>query len=120
MKGAIARRRPEAILRAVIANSPGIGNWHPYSAPFSRWSTDLAETICIATFPNRLAAEVAKQVLEGEGIESFFTVDDAGGMFPGMDLSSDGGELFVLEDHADRAKQILRERLDESHAIQDE
>jgi hypothetical protein len=61
--------------------------------------------IAVGEFPNRIDAETAQSALEGAGIESMVSADDAGGVQPGLWMS--GVKLFVREPDAVRALEIL-------------
>jgi len=68
---------------------------------------DNSRLVSIADFPNRIDAEIAHSALEASGIESFVSGDDAGGVQPGLWMK--GVRLFVREDDADRALDVLKE-----------
>ncbi|MBP7006050.1 DUF2007 domain-containing protein [Patescibacteria group bacterium] len=63
--------------------------------------------ITIKTFPSRLEAEMAKQLLASFGIPSFVSADDAGGMRPAPFAYSLGAELIIREEDALKSKEIL-------------
>jgi predicted Fe-Mo cluster-binding NifX family protein len=64
------------------------------------------ERVTIATFPNRVVADMAAGFLEGEGIEVWVAADDAGGAYPVLQ-SLQGVRLLVAAEDADRAREIL-------------
>lgn len=66
---------------------------------------DDVKLVSVGDFPNRIDAEVAQSALEGAGIESMLSADDAGGMQPGLWMN--GVRLFVREPDAARALEIL-------------
>ncbi|MEQ9103441.1 MAG: hypothetical protein RIE53_01950 [Rhodothermales bacterium] len=66
------------------------------------------ETAVIATFSSRHDAEIAREYLLDEGIASFFSADDAGGMHPMMQRSQ-GVDLLALDDVVERARELLDE-----------
>ena len=61
--------------------------------------------IAVGTFPTRTDAELAQAALGVEGIASFISADDAGGVYP-FDLSG-GARLLVAEADVERATAIL-------------
>lgn len=73
--------------------------------------------ILIKNFPNRMYAEMAQQTLETEGIPSVIKAPDYGitgsgtsggfGIFTGQ-----GVDLYVEEEFAQRAEEIVREQYD--------
>ena len=64
----------------------------------------MSPSVSIASFANTVEAEVAKNLLETNGIHAAIMADDAGGMmFP----FTNEVKLMVLEDDADLARQIL-------------
>ncbi|MBM4283820.1 MAG: DUF2007 domain-containing protein [Deltaproteobacteria bacterium] len=60
----------------------------------------------VATFPNRVAAEMAAGFLEGEGIEAFVSLDDAGGAYPVLQWLQ-GVRLLVAKEDEKRAREAL-------------
>ena len=68
----------------------------------------MSKMICIETFPRRIEAELAKTVLEAEGIKSMVSVDDCGGARPELVFASGGARLFVLEENTEPALAALR------------
>lgn len=60
----------------------------------------------IKTFSNEMDAEMARQMLRNEGIESFVFKDDAGGMEPYLQLTN-SVRLVVSKEDADRAYEII-------------
>jgi len=65
-----------------------------------------SDLIAIATFPSTADAQVAKGVLDEEGIESMIRTDDAGGMYPAIG----GAELLVRSGDGARAGAALQRR----------
>jgi len=61
------------------------------------------ETVVVRTFRSRLEAEMARGLLEAEGIRSEITADDIGGQMPGMSPA----RLAVLRQDGERAERIL-------------
>ena len=64
------------------------------------------ELMVVATFLNRIEAELARGALEAAQIESMVSADDAGGMRPGMWLGREV-RLMVRAEDAARARNIL-------------
>lgn len=66
-------------------------------------SSDL---ISVSTFRSTLDAQIAKGVLDDEGIESIIRTDNAGGMYPPIS----GAELLVRPEDAEKAHAALHRR----------
>jgi Putative prokaryotic signal transducing protein len=64
-----------------------------------------AELVVVATFLNRIDAEVAQGALEAADIESIVQADDAGGMRPHLWMG--GVHLLVRAADQARARKIL-------------
>ena len=73
-------------------------------------TNDLAaeETTIVATYTTRRDAEMAQSRLEDEGIRTFITADDAGGMHPQLQRPH-GVKLVVLDRAAQYAHEVLAE-----------
>lgn len=67
----------------------------------------------VRTFSDRGEAEIARAMLEAEGIEARVTADDVGEKVPSFDLSA-GLQLVVDAEDADRAIELLDEEISES------
>lgn len=67
---------------------------------------DLDDAVVLATYPNRMVAEMALGVLEAEEIESMILADDAGGAYPMLQFIR-GVKLLVAPADKNRAKEIL-------------
>lgn len=65
-----------------------------------------ARMIVLATFPSRLAAEIAVTYLESDGIPASIEVDDFGGQNPALQLTR-GTRVLVEEGMKNRAQQLL-------------
>ena len=62
----------------------------------------------VKNFPNRIFAEQAQQSLESEGIPSMLQSPDIGILGAGGSSSlPQGVDLYVDEEHAEKAQQIL-------------
>ena len=66
------------------------------------------DSVVIARFNSREAAELAAQRLEAEGIEPLVMLDDGGGAIPSLDLARGVGIRVAVED-AERARAVLEE-----------
>ena len=64
-----------------------------------------SELVVVATFLNRIEAEMARGALEAVDIESMVSADDAGGLRPGLWMS--GVKLLVRAEDAKRAASVL-------------
>ncbi len=64
------------------------------------------DRVVVATFPNRVVAEMAAAFLDGEGIEAWVAADDAGGAYPVLQ-SVMGVRLLVAAEDEERAREIL-------------
>jgi len=67
-----------------------------------------ATTICVATFSSELEADMARMNLDSNGIDSFVSKDDCGGMRPWLQPIT-GVRLIVRESEAKQAFDILEE-----------
>lgn len=67
---------------------------------------DTSRMEVLKTFSNEINAEIVKQKLAANGIESFIRDDDNGGMLPSLQASG-GVRLEVLERDVKKAHQIL-------------
>jgi hypothetical protein len=67
---------------------------------------DFDDAVVLETFSNRIEAEMAQGILEGEGIEAVVMADDAGGAYPMLQFIRGVKLLVPAEDEA-RAKEIL-------------
>lgn len=63
---------------------------------------DAADLIPVKRFSNRPSAELARAVLETDGIRAVVVADDSGGMVP-----IPGARLLVARADAERAQQLL-------------
>ena len=68
------------------------------------------ETPILATYSNRQDAEVAKARLADREIDAFIVADD---VHPPFQLT-EGVELRVLKEEADRARHVLKEKTEVS------
>ena len=67
----------------------------------------------VKNFPNRIAAERAQQTLREQGIESVIQSLDAGVLGAGGAAGfPQGADLFVQEEHAATARELLESLFD--------
>jgi len=69
----------------------------------------MSSLVCVKTFADRLQADMARLLLEANGITASVSADDMGGMRPDLAFTSGGVKLFVLDDNADKALALLNE-----------
>jgi hypothetical protein len=63
--------------------------------------------VVVGTYYTEIDADLAKTVLQAEGIDSMIRADDCGGVSPGLWMH--GVALLVRSEDADRAVHFLRE-----------
>ena len=66
-------------------------------------SSDL---VVVSTFPSTADAEIAKGILDEEGIDSMIRADNAGGMYPAISRA----ELLVRTEDVQKANEGLNRR----------
>jgi Putative prokaryotic signal transducing protein len=66
-------------------------------------SSDL---VVVSTFPSTADAEIAKGILDEQGIDSMIRADNAGGMYPAISRA----ELLVRTEDVQKAKEELNRR----------
>ncbi len=62
----------------------------------------------VRTFSNRGEAEIARSLLEAEGIAAAVSAEERGGLTPSLDFSS-GVQLVVEAEDIERARAVLDE-----------
>ena len=67
---------------------------------------EKGKTVVLKTFMSEFEAEIAKGILEEEGIKCYISSDDTGGMRPHLQLTL-GVRLIVMEKDLQRAAEIL-------------
>lgn len=67
----------------------------------------MTSQICIKTYLYRHEADLALALLDSCGIEATLTADDAGGMQPHLLFGTGGVRLWVSDDRAEEAGQLL-------------
>jgi hypothetical protein len=65
------------------------------------------KTVVVKTFIYRHQAELAKGLLEDEGIEAFIGADDLGGYRPDISLAMGNVRLYVAQAKLKQAQKIL-------------
>jgi flagellar motor component MotA len=73
----------------------------------------MKDPTIVRTFSDRGEAEIARAMLEAEGIEAALAADDAAENVPSFDLSA-GLQLVVDADDVERAKALLDEEISEA------
>ena len=66
------------------------------------------ELVVLRTFPNVIAAEMAKTTLDSAEIDSFLRSDDSGHLDPALSLTN-GVKLLVRAEDAEAAAEMLEE-----------
>lgn len=64
--------------------------------------------VAIKSYPSRMDADLAKAVLQANGIEAIVSADDAGGMEPWL-ASAQHIQILVREGDASLARDLLAE-----------
>jgi hypothetical protein len=68
----------------------------------------MSDIVIVATYANRVHAEIAKSALDAEHIQSYLEADDAGGMYPfAFSGHGNGVRLFIKNRNLTQAKKIL-------------
>ena len=67
----------------------------------------MTSQICIQTYLYRHEADLAWALLDSCGIAATLTADDAGGMQPHLLFGNGGVRLWVSDDRAEEAGQLL-------------
>jgi hypothetical protein len=75
--------------------------------------------VTIAQFPSYIEAELAKQQLEGFGIEAFVMGANAANVYSGLPFI-EGPELQVLESRAKEALEILESSKGQGQELEEE
>jgi hypothetical protein len=68
----------------------------------------MSDLVTVGNYFDRLSAELAKGVLDVDGIDAYISADDAGGMRPSLLTASGGARLVVRAEDAGRASELLR------------
>jgi hypothetical protein len=62
--------------------------------------------VIVKTYKSRMEAEIAKGLLESNGIPAHVSVDDAGGMYPPFNFGG-GAKILVPEKFKEKAAKLL-------------
>jgi len=80
----------------------------------------VSDLVTVGNFFDRLGAELAKGVLDVDGIESYVSADDMGGMRPSLLTGAGGVRLIVRAEDAERASALLRADAQGGESVGDE
>jgi hypothetical protein len=69
---------------------------------------DEEKLVTVATYPNKIDAELAQGALNAAEIEAIVIADDAGGLQPGFWVG-EGVRVLVRAEDVERAKEVLNE-----------
>ena len=61
----------------------------------------------LKSYNRELEAEMAKELLENEGIRAMVVSDDCAGMYPQFQSQSKGVRLLVAPDDLEKAREVL-------------
>ena len=67
----------------------------------------MSGLIIIRSFYHKHEAELVKEILSEQGIESIIQADDCGGMRPHLTLGTAGVQLLIKKEDFEKAKEIL-------------
>jgi hypothetical protein len=67
----------------------------------------VSDLVAVKSFPTRLEAEMARVLLEEQGIPALVSADDAGGMRPWPFSYQFGAEVRVRAEDAAAARDVL-------------
>lgn len=73
----------------------------------------MPELICVRIFLNRPEAELAKNILDIEGIASVVSADDCGGLRPDIGFGTGSIRLLVDREDYEEARRVLKMPEDE-------
>lgn len=65
----------------------------------------MSSLVTVCTYPSRVEADIAKGLLETNGIKAILAADDAGGSYPMMGML--GVKLQVNSEDFKKAKKLL-------------
>ena len=68
----------------------------------------MSDLVTVGNYFDRISAELAKGILDMEGIESYVRADDMGGMRPSLLTGAGGAWLIVRAEDAERASELLQ------------
>ncbi len=67
----------------------------------------MSDLVTVGSYFDRMAAEIAKSVLDVNEIDSYISADDSGGMRPSLLTATGGARLIVRAEDAARAAELL-------------
>ena len=68
----------------------------------------MSDLVTAGNYFDRISAEIAKGILDMEGIDSYVRADDGGGMRPSLLTGAGGAWLIVRAEDAGRAAELLQ------------
>jgi len=68
----------------------------------------MSDLINIRSFYHKHEAELVKEILSEQGIESIIKADDCGGMRPHLTLGTAGIQLLINKEDFEKAEKILK------------
>ena len=68
----------------------------------------MSDLVTVGNYFDRISAEIAKGILDMEGIDSYVRADDGGGMRPSLLTGAGGAWLIVRAEDAGRAAELLQ------------
>jgi hypothetical protein len=71
----------------------------------------MSEFVSVGNYLDRFGAELDRETLKANGIDSFVQADDAGSVDPFLLSGSGGAWLVVRPEDADKAKALLAEEV---------
>jgi len=80
----------------------------------------VSDLVTVGNYFDRMGAELAKGVLDVDGIESYVSADDTGGMRPSLLTGAGGVRLIVRAEDAERASALLRADAQGGEGVGDE
>ncbi len=69
----------------------------------------MSNLVCVKTFADRLQADMTRSSLEANGITASVSANDRGGMRPDLAFTSGGVKLFVIDENAAKALEVLND-----------
>ena len=71
------------------------------------------DLVCVKTYNNRIEAGFAMNILESEGILSFISADDCGGVYSALSKICGGVKLLVKKEDLEMANDLLEDICEE-------
>ena len=68
----------------------------------------MSDLVTVGNYFDRISAEIAKGVLDAEGIDSYVSAGDMAGMRPALLTGAGGAWLVVRAEDAERASELLQ------------